>query len=132
MIDKALVIAFFAATHPAALKTIDKTLPDVISRVADTEEEMALLAYYAWRESNGLANPGPTSWDAKAGISCGVFQLPCSTVASFTIEQQARLWISIERKPGGLVSLDSDRKRAEKRKRIALANLEKAKATISH
>jgi hypothetical protein len=129
MIDKSLVIAIFSAIHPYTINVVDSSVIDGISNVAETEEEAAILVEYAWKESNGLLHPFAVSHDAKDHTSCGVFQLPCAWVSQATAEQQALIWISIERKPNGLESLDSSPRRAKKRKLHSLEILAKAKKT---
>lgn len=61
-----------------------------------SEEDAALLLTWARFESDVQVNPKPRSADAKAGKSCGPWQLPCSFVSSHPgTDEQARYWLRI-------------------------------------
>jgi hypothetical protein len=52
---------------------------------------------YAVHESGLQAEPKLAwSWDAKAGVSCGVWQTPCATLPK-TLVGQARVWVELRR-----------------------------------
>lgn len=85
---------------------------------ADLEVEASAMAVYAWGESRVRAHPPGESWDARAGVSCGPWQEPCSFARTATLVDQARYWLR-ELHAAGLASLDSSPTRA--RRRLALA-----------
>lgn len=84
--------------------------------------DAATLALYAARESGLHMWPPATSWDASAGVSCGVLQLPCSAVRHSPLDAQVRLWLRLAH-DGGLAALDSSPTRAAHRERHARALL---------
>lgn len=53
-------------------------------------EDAALLARIVLEESNVQTLPRPVSWDSKAGLACGAFQLHCSEMPA-TLVGQARM-----------------------------------------
>lgn len=57
------------------------------------EYEAALEAIYAFAESGAQRHPKPVSWDAKAGISCGMWQMPCQIVRNIDLWDQAKYWL---------------------------------------
>jgi hypothetical protein len=119
----AFVIAIFAALRPGADHEASRAVVDAIVQEAATPEEAALLATYALHESAAQETPVPTSWDARAGVSCGPWQLRCALVRGATVRYQAHLWLWLFRRYG-LVSLDSLKARAEKRHSEALKALQ--------
>ena len=80
--------------------------------------DAATVALYAAMESGLHMRPHPWSWDASAGVSCGILQLPCSAVRYSTLDEQVRLWLRLARE-GGLPALDSSASRAAHRERRA-------------
>ena len=67
-------------------------------------EDAAFLAVYVRHESGASVLPRPQSWDSKAGVSCGAFQMPCAIVRRTTLETQASTIIRWGRE-GGLPGL---------------------------
>jgi hypothetical protein len=53
------------------------------------EEDGLMMAVYAFAESGVQTHPVAVSWDAKAHVSCGVFQQPCRFVERSSLRQQA-------------------------------------------
>jgi hypothetical protein len=84
--------------------------------------DAATVALYAARESGLHMRPHPWSWDASAGVSCGILQLPCKAVRWATLDEQVRLWLRLARQ-GGLPALDSSPARAAHREFRARALL---------
>ena len=82
------------------------------------ELDVALLAVYARHESSGELAPAPISWDARAGVSCGPWQMRCVLVSGKPASWQAALWLDLVRR-GGLTMVDSSRKRSLERYREA-------------
>ena len=80
--------------------------------------DAATVALYAARESGLHMHPSPASWDASAGVSCGILQLPCSAVRWAPLDEQVRLWLRLARE-GGLAALDSSASRAAHREHRA-------------
>jgi hypothetical protein len=120
---KTLILALFAFFNPKAVidTAVINGLVEVSSEVS--KEELSLLITYAWLESQGQTNPLPLSWDARAGISCGAWQERCTFVRTASVANQARYWIR-EYRAVGLASLDSSKKRAEGRAKIAKSALQ--------
>lgn len=79
---------------------------------ASPAEDAALLAVYARLESGGRVHPQPWSWDARAGVSCGPWQMPCGIRAS--LRGQAATWLRWVAE-GGLAGVDSSARRARVR-----------------
>lgn len=52
-------------------------------------EDGLMMAVYAYSESAVQTHPLAVSWDAKAHVSCGVFQQPCRFVERSSLRQQA-------------------------------------------
>lgn len=73
--------------------------------------DLALLAEYAARESGARRAPIPTSWDARAGLSRGVWQLRWYLVEGRSLTQQARYWLEAVKR-AGVVGADSSSRRA--------------------
>lgn len=61
------------------------------------EFEAALEAVYAKEESGVQRRPKPMSWDARAGISCGMWQMPCQIVKNLDLWGQAKFWLYMMR-----------------------------------
>ena len=127
---RTLILAILALLHPSAPKMSDARVVDAIAEasISASLEEVALLTTYAWYESRAAVEPHPYSWDAKAGVSCGPWQEPCAVVRKLTLGGQARYWLT-ELRASGLASVDSDPKRAERRRALALAALAIARET---
>ena len=106
--------------------------PRVVDAIVDasylekaSQKEVALMTVYAWKESGAQSLPRPQSWDAKAGVSCGFLQIPCTAAARLSLTGQGRYWLR-ELRAVGLASLDSDKKRAAARDKLADAALQSA------
>lgn len=109
-----------------ALRTLSPDAPAVAYAVAVAAEgaprsalgspdlDAAVLAVYAAHESRVRVTPAPESWDARARVSCGVWQEPCSYVATHTLAEQASWWLAQVR-ARGLASVDSSSYRAARR-----------------
>lgn len=93
--------------------------------------DAALLAVYAARESGLSEHPAPCSWDARAGLSAGVWQLRSYLVAGRSIEMQARTWLDSLRRGGLAQGIDSDGARATHRLELARSALRDAIATLT-
>lgn len=85
-------------------------------------EDVALLAVYARHESTGTIHPVPLSWDAKAGRSCGVWQMHCYAVRGWSLEAQAGTWLRWVA-GSSLAGVDSSPSRARDRAAEARAAL---------
>lgn len=71
---------------------LNDDLPPVTGSI---EGDAALAAVYAEAESGVWQHPKPLSWDARAGVSCGVWQMPCAFVRSHTLREQAIHWLQM-------------------------------------
>jgi hypothetical protein len=91
-----------------------------IADAAQTAEDAALLVVYGVHESGLSEHPRAWSWDARAGVSCGPWQLRCTL--SSTPEADARTWLANVRR-AGLAAVDSSSTRAEARRKEAIALL---------
>jgi hypothetical protein len=103
---KSLCLAVWTSMSPGATKAFDANeIADSIATAVleeespvfgSLEEDAAITAVWAYRETGGALtrSPRPMSWDAKAGLSCGVWQQRCQSLAP-TILGQARyeLWL---------------------------------------
>jgi hypothetical protein len=103
---KAICFAIWTAMSPASTRSADAV--EIAESIAtavleqegpvfrDYEEDAAMMAVWAFGETGGtlIRHPRPQSWDAKAGLSCGVWQQRCRSIAP-TILGQARdeLWL---------------------------------------
>ena len=85
-------------------------------------EDAALLAYYAALESGLHVHPRAWSWDARAGVSVGPWQLRAPLATGRTLAEQAASWLALAR-AGGIAGVDSSPSRAERRGRRARALL---------
>lgn len=97
---------------------VDPIIPKSLAQVQATEEEMSLVVTYMAYESAFQQHPKPMSWDAKAGVSCGLLQEPCAFVNGHSVKEQVEYWLR-EYRSVGLASLDSSKKRAEMRSVVA-------------
>jgi hypothetical protein len=94
-----LVACAAAMGFPKAPATILRALEAACEGDLDCEEDGVL---YAAHESNFQEAPVKLySWDAKAHLSCGAWQTPC-TLKPQSIEEQARTWVYLRK-----VSLDT-------------------------
>lgn len=92
-----------------------------IARAIDAATEdgglRAHLVVYSHRESHWTISPRPWSWDARAGIARGPWQL-WGSAGRLGLEDQARSWLKNVQQ-AGLPGVDSSRRRAWQRARIA-------------
>lgn len=119
MTTLAIVLAIFAHFNQTPRRNPE--VPRVAEAIAATDatpEEAALLAVYVELESGVSERPRAFSWDAKAGVSCGILQEPCDYVRTHTLTEQCQWWLTALRKRG-LASLDSSPSRAAKRSEMA-------------
>jgi hypothetical protein len=107
----------FAHPSPGILSAIDTACRGEPACVADA-------VVYAAHESSLTELPKPWSWDAHAGISCGVWQQPCASLPR-TVLGQARRWVALRteslRRWGDLRAMPGDTVAG---RRIALARSE--------
>lgn len=84
----------------------------VIDATTDHDGLRAHMVLYSHAESHWTINPRPWSWDARAGIAHGPWQLWGRP--ELTLEEQARAWLhNVE--AAGLASVDSSPRRAARR-----------------
>ena len=88
--------------------------------------DVVLLATYARLESSARIEPLPASWDAKAGVSYGVLQMPYR-VARMPLDVQCRTWLGWVT-ASSLASVDSSPRRARHRLALARESLTRALA----
>jgi hypothetical protein len=94
-----LVACASAMGFPKAPLSILRALDKACGGDVQCDEDGVL---YAAHESNFQEAPVKLySWDAKAHLSCGAWQTPC-TLKPQTIEEQARTWVYLRK-----VSLDT-------------------------
>lgn len=101
------------------------------TKIAPTDVEacVALVTVYVALESGYLTNPIPWSWDAKAGRSCGILQLPVCSLPS-SPARDVMTWLSMVRR-SSLASVDSSSKRAAQRSALAERLLRETEAKLS-
>lgn len=58
-------------------------------------EDLAAMAEWTRLESGVHADPRPFSWDARAGVSCGILQERCEYVRAHGLVDQAREWLRL-------------------------------------
>lgn len=56
------------------------------------QEDTDAVSIFVYYESLIQTHPKPMSWDAKAGISCGILQEPCKFVRVSTLKEQVDWW----------------------------------------
>jgi hypothetical protein len=125
VIARSVVLALFAALTPGAERAVELSVVDAISATAETRQDAALLAVYAWHESQGREAPPAQSWDARALVSCGAWQLRCAIHRDALAD--ARTWLALVRS-AGLAAVDSSPRRALRRAREAEAIVEAQRA----
>jgi hypothetical protein len=136
---RAIVFAVWSGIHPGAATSGDApviadaiavaTAEDLARGYVDAPLEAAVLAGYAWAESRLRLQPPPDAWDARAGVSCGPWQLRCAWVRGMAPVDQARLWLRLLH-ASSLASLDSSPARAARRLAKASALLERVSASM--
>jgi hypothetical protein len=101
----ALVLSIWAQIDPAILRHPEaRPIADAMAQVAVEDAsrapvfsshgvDLAVQAVYAAGESGVSLSPRSTSWDARSGLSCGIWQEPCWFVEAHPDPiAQARLW----------------------------------------
>lgn len=66
---------------------------DAIEQATIDEREASLLVVFAWYESRFREHPEPVSWDARADVAHGPWQL-WGAHGHDTLESQARAWLA--------------------------------------
>jgi hypothetical protein len=110
----------------ALIEAVEECVSDGLlpTEFQDAQELLNTMAYYVAKESNVSEYPIAFSWDAKAGVSCGILQEPCAFVKTHSLKEQGIWWIKSVH-DAGLASVDSDPKRAKARKLEVKKVLEK-------
>ncbi len=122
-----LALAIWTAVHPSYAK--QKDAPQIANAIVQAVDDVGVptefggdrdltigtVAYYVAKESGVSVRPFDlVSWDAKAGVSCGILQEPCAFVANHTLKQQVAWWLR-NVQDSSLGSVDSSPTRAAKR-----------------
>jgi hypothetical protein len=96
---KSLCLALWMSISPAAARLPDaaEIAESIATAVLEqeepvfrsAEEDAAMTAIWAYYETGGSLSPHPRpqSWDAKAGLSCGVWQQRCRTLSPSILGQ---------------------------------------------
>jgi hypothetical protein len=121
----ALVFAVWNQLHGNVTSKDASRIADAIASAVEAESapasgeshavDAALLAVYAERESDLSEHPTAHSWDAKAGLSKGVWQLRSYLVDGQSLRQQAATWLGSLRAAGLARGIDSSPTRAAHR-----------------
>lgn len=121
----ALVFSVWAQLHAPVQSKDAPRIADAIATAVEREKapasgeshavDAALLAEYADRESNLSEHPKAWSWDAKAGLSEGVWQLRSYLVQGRSLDGQASTWLGSLRAAGLARGIDSSASRAAHR-----------------
>lgn len=103
---QALTLCVWSHAHPAFAASPDaQPLASAIATAVSEDaarapvfgshaEDAAVMAQVVLEESNVQLDPRPQSWDAKAHVSCGAFQLPCNRLpATLTGQARMALWL---------------------------------------
>jgi hypothetical protein len=80
----AIALGMSAPPFPA-LEAVSRSCGDDLTCQAD-------MLTYMQAESGMKENPTPFSSDSKAGVSCGVLQIPCRIVRKASLTGQATYW----------------------------------------
>ena len=102
-----------------------RQIASAIDSATDDDRLRSVLVTYAWLESRWQLTPRPESWDAKAGIARGPWQLWHGGDAD--LAAQARTWLALVQR-GGLAALDSSPVRASRRAAFAQRLLDRTSA----
>ena len=129
----ALVFAVWGQLHANVQSRDAPRIADAIAHAVESESapasgeshamDAALLAVYAKRESDLSEHPTAHSWDAKAGLSKGAWQLRWYLVDGRSLRQQASTWLDSLRRAGLARGIDSSPTRARRRQAEARAAL---------
>jgi hypothetical protein len=122
----AVVLAAWTLTGAARNREIEDAIVTACAEAAahtpDYELAAATMAVYSAHESSNMLEPPPSAWDARAGVSCGPWQMRCSGRAR-TVLGQARQWLWMVRR-SSLANVDSSATRAASRLALATRALE--------
>jgi hypothetical protein len=94
-----------------------RAIARAVDAATDDDRLRAVLVVYAHRESHWTVRPRPWSWDARAGVARGPWQL-WGPAGSLGLTGQASAWLSSVQS-AGLAGVDSSPRRAARRARIA-------------
>ena len=128
MIPALWIALALGAEHPRA------DVMRAVDRACRGKDERCTLDATLWakHESDLQPRPKPFSWDAKAGVSCGLLQSPCATLPD-TLEREVQVWLTLRRYSletyGDLRALAGATPAGEK---IARARAEEADAVLAH
>lgn len=121
----ALVFAVWGQLHAPVHSKDASRIADAIASAVEAESSPAsgeshavdasLLADYAKHESDLSEHPTAFSWDARAGLSVGVWQMRAYLVDGRSLRQQASIWLDSLRRAGLARGIDSSASRAAKR-----------------
>ena len=121
----ALVFSVWAQLHGNVRSQDARPIADAIAYAVEAEKapasgeshavDAALEAVYAKRESDLSQHPIAFSWDAKSGLSAGVWQLRSYLVTGRSLLDQARTWLGSLRAAGLAKGIDSSPTRAAHR-----------------
>lgn len=121
----ALVFSVWAQLHANVKSPDAPRIADAIAFAVEAEKvpasgeshavDASLLAVYAKRESDLSEHPTPFSWDAKAGLSKGTWQLRSYLVDGRSLRAQAATWLGSLRAAGLAKGIDSSPTRAAHR-----------------
>jgi len=121
----ALVFAVWGQLHANVQSKDAPRIADAIAYAVEAEHapasgeshavDASLLAVYAKRESDLSEHPTAHSWDAKSGLSKGVWQLRSYLVDGRSLRQQAAIWLGSLRAAGLARGIDSSPTRAARR-----------------
>ena len=89
-----------------------RAIAAAIDAATDDDRLRAVLVVYAVAESHLRLDPAPMSWDARAGLARGPWQMWSSHDLPLAV--QARTWLRWVQ-AGGLAALDSSPRRAARR-----------------
>ena len=125
----ALVFAVWGQLHAPVHSKDAPRIADAIASAVEAESSPAsgeshavdasLLADYAKHESDLSEHPTAFSWDARAGLSVGVWQMRAYLVDGRSLRQQAATWLGSLRAAGLARGIDSSPTRAAHRMREA-------------
>lgn len=118
----AIVLRVWAALHATPDDQIAAVIASEVEAqpIFDRELAAAVVALYVVRESGIRMHPEAYSWDAAAGVSCGLLQEPCAFVHVHPgAREQIRYWLSIV-VHHGLAAVDSSPTRASRRVSLAM------------
>jgi hypothetical protein len=118
-------LVLMCALSPRACHSDDAgAIARAVDAATDDDRLRAVLVVYAYAESRWRLHPRAESWDARAGLARGPWQL-WGAVGGMPLEVQARAWLA-NVEGGGLAGVDSSPRRAARRAAYAAALLDRA------